>query len=383
MSASPARTLVRRPHPGREDERLTHLEVIAGAGRTRARPGRDWADPGLVEALRARGIAEPWQHQVDAAEAAAPRRARRAVDGHRLRQVAGLPAAGAQRGPGRPRPTRAGAARRRSTCPPPRRWPRTSSRRVRGLGLPGLAATTHDGDSSREQRDWARDHAEYVLTNPDMLHHSLLPGHAALVAVLRPRCATSSIDECHHYRGVFGAHVAQIVRRLRRVCASYGASPTFVLASATVAEPEVSASRLTGLDVPRGDRRRLGRAARCRWPCGSRRSRPTLGENGAPVRRSATAETADLLTDLVVDGVRTLAFVRSRRGAESVAMTARRLLGEVAPELGGPGGGLPRRLPARGPPRARAGAALGPADRAGRDQRARARHRRRPVSTRC
>ena len=95
------------------------------------------------------------------------------------------------------------------------------------------------------------------------------------------------VDECHHYRGVFGAHVAQVLRRLRRICAAYGAPPTFVLASATVAEPEAAAGRLTGLDVlaVTGDARR---AARCRWRCGSRRSprspARTAPRSGAPRR---------------------------------------------------------------------------------------------------
>ena len=118
---------------------------------------------------------------------------------------------------------------------------------ITALGL-DVRATTHDGDSAREARDWARDHGEYVLTNPDMLHRSLLPGHehwarfwAALDIVV--------VDECHRYRGVFGAHVAQVLRRLRRVCAAHGSHPTFVLASATVTEPEVAGRRLTGLDV--------------------------------------------------------------------------------------------------------------------------------------
>jgi DEAD/DEAH box helicase domain-containing protein len=180
-------------------------------------------------------------------------------------------------------------------------------------------------------REWTRDHAEYVLTNPDMLHRSLLPGHARwsrFFGSLR----YVVVDECHHYRGVFGAHVAQVLRRLRRVAALYGAHPTFVLASATVADPEVSASRLTGLDVAAvtDDGSPRGRTALALW------EPPFVagaGENGAPVRRSATSEVADLLTDLVVERVRTLAFVRSRRGAETVALTARRLLSEVDTSL--------------------------------------------------
>ncbi|MEZ5191771.1 MAG: DEAD/DEAH box helicase [Nocardioides sp.] len=105
-----------------------------------------------------------------------------------------------------------------------------------------------DGDSSREKREWSQAFAEYLLTNPDMLHRSLLPRHQRWADFLG-RLRFVVVDECHHYRGVFGAHVAQVLRRLRRVCASYGADPTFILASATVAEPEAAAARLTGLDV--------------------------------------------------------------------------------------------------------------------------------------
>ena len=202
---------------------------------------------------------------------------------------------------------------------------------LRRLGLEGLRCSTHDGDSTPEMREWTRDHAEYVLTNPDMLHRSLLPGHARwsrFFASLR----YVVVDECHHYRGVFGAHVAQILRRLRRVAALYGAHPTFVLASATVADPEISAGRLTGLEVTAvtTDGSPRGRTALALW---EPPFVPGLGENGAPVRRSAVSEVADLLTDLVIDRVRTLAFIRSRRGAETVAATSRRLLAEVDASL--------------------------------------------------
>ncbi|MFA6298807.1 MAG: Zn-binding domain-containing protein, partial [Nocardioides sp.] len=142
------------------------------------------------------------------------------------------------------------------------------------------------------------------------------------------------VDECHHYRGVFGAHVSQVLRRLRRICAHYGAHPTFVLASATVAEPETAAGRLTGLPVRAvtDDASPRGQVTLALWepPFTS-----YAGENGAPVRRAASSESADLLADLVAEGVRTLAFVRSRRGAEQVALTAAELLAEVDPSLPG------------------------------------------------
>ena len=205
-------------------------------------------------------------------------------------------------------------------------------RRSPSLGL-DVRVSTHDGDSSREQRDWTRAFGEYVLTNPDMLHHSLLPGHERWASFFGSLDYVV-VDECHHYRGLFGSHVSHVLRRLRRVCARYGATPTFVLASATVADPEVTASRLTGLDVlpVTVDTSPRGRVALALWepPFTS-----FAGENGAPLRRAASSETADLLADLVAEGVRTLAFVRSRRGVEQVALTAARLLAEVDPDLPG------------------------------------------------
>ncbi|THI95394.1 DEAD/DEAH box helicase, partial [Nocardioides sp.] len=203
---------------------------------------------------------------------------------------------------------------------------------IDALGL-DVRVATHDGDSSTEEREWTRDYAEYVLSNPDMLHRSLLPGHQRWSQFFRS-LRYVVIDECHHYRGVFGAHVAQVVRRLRRVCASYGASPTFILASATVADPDVTARRMIGLDVTAvtTDGSPRGELAVGMWE-------PPLtsytGEQGAPVRRPATAETADLMADLVVEDVRTLAFVRSRRGVEMVAQRANELVSEVDPSLAG------------------------------------------------
>jgi DEAD/DEAH box helicase domain-containing protein len=191
---------------------------------------------------------------------------------------------------------------------------------------------TVDGDNSREERAWARDHANYLLTNPDTLHHSILPAHARWARALGGLTHVV-VDECHHYRGVFGAHVAHVLRRLRRVCAHYGADPVFVLSSATVADPEVFASRLTGLDVvPVTDDSspHAGRTIALWEP-------PIIPgvDPGTPgvVRRSATSEAGELLTDLVIGQVRTLAFVRSRRGAEAVALTAQRRLAEIDPEL--------------------------------------------------
>ncbi len=203
---------------------------------------------------------------------------------------------------------------------------------VSALGLDDVRAAAFDGDTSLDERDWVRAHSRWVFSNPDMLHRTLLPRHTRWAGFFR-RLRYVVLDECHSYRGVFGSHVALLLRRLRRVCALYGAAPTFVLASATVASPSSSASRLTGLSVtevtsdgsPRGPRT----VALWEPPL-----LPELaGENGAPVRRSAGAEAGRMLADLVLEGARTLAFVRSRRGAELTALRASSLLSSVSFEL--------------------------------------------------
>ncbi len=201
-------------------------------------------------------------------------------------------------------------------------------RGLRELRIAQLRAATFDGDTPFEERAWVRQHANYVLTNPDMLHRALLPQHSRWSSFLR-RLRMVVVDECHGYRGVFGSHVAQILRRLRRVCSRYGTAPVFVLASATASEPAAFGMRLTGLEMDEvtSDASPKGATTFALWE-------PPLtdlrGERGAPVRRTATAETADLLADLVLAEVRTLAFVRSRRGAETVALTARSRLEDVA-----------------------------------------------------
>src|SRR5690606_22846891 len=136
-------------------------------------------------------------------------------------------------------------------------------RAVKRLAAPlgsAIRPAVFDGDTAPEERAWARQHAHWLPTNPDMLHRGLLPGHRRWAAFLRA-LRYVVIDECHVYRGVFGSHVAQVLRRLRRVCAHYGSHPAFLLASATTADPGASAARLTGLpvaevtedDSPRGE----------------------------------------------------------------------------------------------------------------------------------
>jgi DEAD/DEAH box helicase domain-containing protein len=317
------RDLLNRVVTGSHESRLTHVEEVAPrAGRPAAWP--DWVPLLLVERLAARGIAAPWEHQTAAASLAWSGTSVVVSTGTSSGKSLAyqLPALSTLLSEDRSTalylaPTKALAA--------------DQLRSLRSLVLPTIRAATYDGDTPTDERDWVRAHASLVLTNPDMLHRGILPAHARWSGFLR-RLRYVVIDECHTYRGIFGSHVAHVLRRLRRVCASYGTSPTFVLASATVAAPAASATRLTGLDVAEvtDDASPRGGTAFGLWE-------PPLtgltGERGAPVRRTAGAEAARLLADLVVEGARALAFVRSRRGAEIVALNARRLLADAAPEL--------------------------------------------------
>lgn len=316
--------------PGRR-ERLVHTHLVpARAGEHADWPS--WADPALVASLTGRGVTRPWRHQVEAAELAWAGRdvvvSTGTASGKSLAYL--LPAltavAEGAREPG-------GRGATALYLAPTKALAADQLAALRALELPGVRASTYDGDTPADERRWVRDHAAYVLSNPDLLHYSLLPGHARWASFLR-RLRFVVLDECHHYRGLFGSHVAAVLRRLRRVAARYGADPVFVLASATTSEPGTTGRRLVGRPVAEvtGDASRRPATRFLLW---EPPLTPGGGEEGAPTRRTVTAETADLLADLVSDGVRTLAFLRSRRGAEAVAMTARRLLADVDPDLPG------------------------------------------------
>jgi DEAD/DEAH box helicase domain-containing protein len=200
-------------------------------------------------------------------------------------------------------------------------------RSLRSWLVPGLRAVTYDGDTASDDRAWARKHANVLLTNPEMLHMGILPSHKRWATFLM-RLRYVVVDELHTLRGIFGSHVAHVLRRLRRVCEHYGAEPTFCFASATIGNPGELASALCGLDVEQIDDDASPRAERvlaC-W------QRPLLDEHSG-ARASANVETAELLARFVRGGHQTLAFTRSRRGAEVVAQYARRRLTDLAPDL--------------------------------------------------
>jgi DEAD/DEAH box helicase domain-containing protein len=319
---------VDRLPPWLRRQQVTHVEVFpARHGQTTQWPA--WAGAAVVAAVEAVGIRAPWEHQ--------SRAATHAWEGRDVVIATGT-------GSGKSLAYQLPALTAVLTRPkaralylaPTKALAVDQLRAIQSLNIPGVRAAVCDGDTLREQRDWVRQHANVVLTNPDLLHHSLLPQHARWSALLRNLCFVI-VDESHSYRGVFGAHVAHVLRRLRRLTDD---RPVFVLASATSGDPAASAAKLTGRPViaVTEDTAPRGAATFALWeppllPGHDAAEQPSHLD-GAPIRRSALREAGDLLADAVSRGVRTLAFVPSRRGAEVVATQARRALDEASPGSG-------------------------------------------------
>jgi DEAD/DEAH box helicase domain-containing protein len=203
------------------------------------------------------------------------------------------------------------------------------ARALNAFGLPArIRPAIYDGDTPREARSEIRRKANVVLTNPDMLHVGILPHHQKW-ADLFANLAVVVIDEAHVYRGVFGSHVANVLRRLRRIASAYGTNPRFLLASATIANPVELAQRLTGLDdFTLVDQDGSPTPARqiAMW-------NPPLIDERQGNRLPAAAEGAELLGKLVLSGARTICFVRSRRGVELLTRITRERLKAKDPEL--------------------------------------------------
>ena len=195
---------------------------------------------------------------------------------------------------------------------------RDQLRAMRALKLPQVRAAVYDGDTPRGERPLIRRNANLVLTNPDMLHLSLLADHARWGDFLL-RLSLVVVDEAHVLRGVFGSHVAMVLRRLRRLVSLHGGDPRWCLASATVGNPHELAAGLTGLDVDviDVDAAPRGRKLFALW-------NPPIVDDETGARRSALAEASTLMTNLVDDGARSIGFARSRRAAELLADFTRR-----------------------------------------------------------
>ena len=198
------------------------------------------------------------------------------------------------------------------------------ARALHAFGMDRVRQAIYDGDTPREQRSAIRRRANVVLTNPDMLHVGILPNHRAWGDFFS-NLALVVVDEAHVYRGVFGSHVGNVLRRLRRVADAYGTEPRFVLASATIANPAELAERLTGFedvtvvdeDGSPGNHRTIAM-----W-------NPPITDEKLATRRSALAEAADLLAELVSQGARTIVFMKSRKAVELMAKFAERALEDM------------------------------------------------------
>lgn len=220
-------------------------------------------------------------------------------------------------------------------------------------------AGTYDGDTPAPQRRKLRDNGQVILTNPDMLHQAILPHHSRW-AKFFSHLRYVVVDEVHAYRGVFGSHLANVMRRLQRICRHHGCAPQFVCCSATIANPVDHAARITGQAMelvdddgsPRGPKRfvlwnppvigETGNGSSPLAPRGhplSRADTPGAGEgNGNGVaaggeRRGPLGEAIDLLTNLVREEIQTIAFVRTRLAAELISRGTRDNLAHLSPRF--------------------------------------------------
>jgi DEAD/DEAH box helicase domain-containing protein len=193
-------------------------------------------------------------------------------------------------------------------------------RSLSALMVKRVRPAIYDGDTESERRWQIRKWANLILTNPDMLHIGVLPHHDRWGDVLS-NLRYVVVDEAHVYRGVFGSHVGNVLRRLRRLARIYGADPQFLLASATIGNPGELAGSLLGIDftVIEDDGAPKAERTVALW-------NPPLLDEELGLRGSALAEASKLMADLVTRGLRTLVFAKSRRAAELIhKFTAERL----------------------------------------------------------
>jgi DEAD/DEAH box helicase domain-containing protein len=302
---------------GRADERLVH-EGYEGARAALSDPLPDELSPLVREALHRGGITELYRHQAQALGAA----------------FAG------------PTIVTTGTASGKSLCfqlptlevlsqdraaralylYPTKALAQDQARALGSFGLTKLVRPAiYDGDTPRNERAGIRRRSNLILTNPDMLHVGILPNHAAWGDLLA-NLAFVVVDEAHVYRGVFGSHVGNVLRRLRRLAAIYGTSPRFLMASATIANPRELAERLTGLpdfqlvdeDGAPGSARRIAM-----W-------NPPLLDADLGLRGSALYEAAEVFSELIAAGARTICFMKSRKGVELIL---RHAVDRLQPEL--------------------------------------------------
>jgi len=285
------------------------LQMPARSGRTVDWP--EWVPAAAVERWRARGIQQPWEHQVLAAQAA--------VSGSHVAIATGT-ASGKSLAFAMPivaSIVEGGGSVLSDPCAlylaPTKALANDQWRAWEEAALPGVRPAVVDGDTNTDDRAWARRHANVVLTNPDMLHYSILPGHERWSRLFR-NLRYVVVDEAHAYRGVFGAHVSLVLRRLIRIAEHYGSSPVVIAASATSGAPERSAERLIGAPA-------VGITEDC---SPSPERSVVLWQSPNDDEPSSAARDAAALTGIAVEhGCQVLTFLRSRRAVEYVASLVR------------------------------------------------------------
>ena len=320
---------------------VTHIRHVPARLSTPA-DWPQWLLPSLRETLRRGGVVKPWSHQAETAQ--------HAWEGRDVIVATGT-ASGKSLGYQLPILT-ALAEDPTATAvylAPTKALAQDQMQALARLcaATPELAdvmVATYDGDTPPEARRAIREQARIIVTNPDMLHASILGNPKRWTRLLKT-LRYLVVDECHVYRGVFGAHVAMVLRRLLRLVPGAGSGagpsvagaelgtpgPTVIMASATSVDPAAHARRLTGragVAAVTEDGSPAGERTIALWEPGFLEG--VEGEHGAPVRRSANSEAAEVMARVIAEGARTLSFVRSRRGAEIVALAA-------AEELGGMG----------------------------------------------
>ncbi|MDR0365379.1 MAG: DEAD/DEAH box helicase, partial [Bifidobacteriaceae bacterium] len=340
---------------GEDEERarcVTHV-AVTGANPGQRAPWPDWLPEWLTSGYGSLGVDRPWAHQVRFMEQARDSHAVIATSTGSGKSLAlWAPVLSALDEPfelGRIDQVRArpGAI----YLAPTKALAADQFTALRALfaasEVEGIEVAVCDGDTPTAARRWLRYNVDVVLTNPDYLHFGLLPGHTGWAGLLRG-LRYVLIDELHAYRGVMGAHVAWVIRRLRRLARHYGADPIFLAASATVSEPAETLARLIGespeaVTAVTEDTAARGDQTFVMWrpapfdsdeadtlaATGKAKAAAGKGRRGiGGPRRSAAAETARLLAALTDVGARSVAFVRSRFAAETVADSARAIVGE-------------------------------------------------------
>ena len=393
-------------------EQVTHIHTIAAREASYA-PWSQWLHPRVVEAFESLGIAEPYAHQVQAANAAhagldAALAASAARYGWQAGRIEAERVEAERLEPGRieaPAPAHAEDAKStgsgghvivatgtasgktlsylmptldaiyRASCgepvsstsaysvaenlnnranvlyiSPAKALSADQLTALTSYNLPGLHAASYDGDTPTGERRWIREHANFILTTPDMLNYSILSNHRQWASFLRG-LRYVVLDEAHSYRGVFGAHIANLLRRLRRVCALYRTVPVFYGASATSSNPVESFSKLIGVPqqavtavtestsargettvvlwepefMPPKAHDQLAKGARNT----QQQAVQSKAEQEAPRRVSPVEQGTQMLTDLVLSRTRSLVFAGSRRSVEILSQKTQRYLDEV------------------------------------------------------